>query len=186
MSSLTFHFEDEMSQLKLLSVLQQNFKQFSEIVILCIGTDRSAGDSLGPLVGTLIQELTPSARVYGTLDHPVHAQNLDKAIQAIEYRHPHAFVLAIDASLGKQENVGKICFKNEPLAPGSGVQKKLPKVGNACITGVVNIGGFMEYMVLQNTRLNTTFRLAKVISGTISQALIAQNSFKSVAATAAF
>lgn len=186
MGNMAFNCEDNMGQVKLLTHLQQIMRPFHEVVILCIGTDRSAGDSLGPLVGTMVRELVPSAIVYGTLDEPVHAQNLEEALTRIELRHPDAFILAVDASLGRQDNVGKIFFKKEPLSPGSGVKKKLPKVGHACITGVVNIGGFMEYMVLQNTRLNTTFKLAKVISGTIAQALIAQRSFKSIAVTSNF
>ena len=30
------------------------------IVFVCIGTDRSTGDSLGPLVGTLLEEKVPA------------------------------------------------------------------------------------------------------------------------------
>ena len=37
--------------------------------------------------------------------------------------------------------------------PGAGVNKDLPPVGDLYITGVVNVGGFMDYLVLQNTRL---------------------------------
>jgi hypothetical protein len=32
------------------------------------------------------------------------------------------------------------------------------------IVGVVNVGGFMEYLVLQNTRLSLVMRMAEVIS----------------------
>ncbi|NSJ87437.1 DUF1256 domain-containing protein [Blautia hansenii] len=52
-------------------------KNFSELVILCIGSDRITGDSLGPLVGHSLSRFSlPHARVYGTLDRPVHALNL--------------------------------------------------------------------------------------------------------------
>jgi|GEM_PF-2945695 len=36
-------------------------------VILCIGTDRSTGDALGPLVGTMLSQHSLRAAVYGTL-----------------------------------------------------------------------------------------------------------------------
>lgn len=173
--------DDEKQQLKLLSALNNMIKGYREVVILCIGTDRSAGDSLGPLVGTFIKEYIPEAKIFGTLENPVHAQNLVENINLIEQKYPHAFILAVDASLGRLDSVGTIILKPEPLAPGAGVKKDLPKVGHASITGVVNVGGWLEYMVLQNTRLNTTYQLAKVIAGTIGQALLAKATIQSVA-----
>jgi Protein of unknown function (DUF1256). len=44
------------------------------------------------------------------------------------------------------------------------MNKDLPKVGHLSITGVVNISGALEFMVLQNTRLFTVMQLAEVIS----------------------
>ena len=58
------------------------------IVIVCIGTDRSTGDSLGPLVGTLLSEKTENSsssfHVYGTLDDPIHAMNLQEKLNEIK------------------------------------------------------------------------------------------------------
>lgn len=181
MPDLHFKVNDEIGQAELLNVLSKTFKLKQDIVIVCVGTDRSAGDSLGPLVGTLIKELTPNACVYGTLDNPVHATNLADKIQLIQANHPSAFVLAVDACLGKLDSIGHITYKEEPLLPGIGVKKELPQVGNACVTGIVNVGGFLEYFALQNTRLWTTYRLAKVIAGVISQALIAKLTWQSIA-----
>jgi DNA-binding LacI/PurR family transcriptional regulator len=49
------------------------------IVFVCIGTDRSTGDSLGPIVGTLLEEKgLRTFYVYGTLDEPIHAVNLSE------------------------------------------------------------------------------------------------------------
>ena len=43
------------------------------VMFLCIGTDRSTGDSLGPLVGhKLRRQRLKGAAVIGTLDKPVH------------------------------------------------------------------------------------------------------------------
>ncbi len=55
-----------------------------QLVLLCIGTDRSTGDSLGPLVGSRVLQLAPDLfPVYGTLDDPVHAVNLKEKLQQI-------------------------------------------------------------------------------------------------------
>lgn len=145
--------------------LSQLYVNSSPLIILCIGTDRSTGDSLGPLVGTQLQNMNlQTAIVYGTLDEPVHAVNLQDTIDSINSKYTEPFILAIDACLGRSESVGYIRVKEGPLQPGTGVNKDLPNVGNIQIVGIVNVGGFMEYMVLQNTRLSLVMKMADIIS----------------------
>ena len=134
-----------------------------ELVVVCIGTDRSTGDSLGPLVGTMLSRPS-TVPVYGTLAEPVHAVNLNEKLAEIQKAHPNSFIIAVDACLGKSESVGCVSIKKGPLRPGTGVNKKLPQVGDMHIIGVVNVGGFMEYFVLQNTRLNLVMKMAELIS----------------------
>lgn len=138
---------------------------YSEIVVLGIGTDRSTGDSLGPLVGYKLKHIRyKNVHVYGTLEEPVHAKNLHENIDKISNLHNRPFIIAIDACLGNPERVGYISIGSGPLKPGAGVNKKLPAVGNAYIMGNVNIGGFMDYIILQNTRLGLVMKMADTIS----------------------
>ena len=141
-----------------------------ELVVVCIGTDRSTGDSLGPLVGTMLSR-TSTVPVYGTLAEPVHAVNLNEKLAEIQKAHPNSFIIAVDACLGKSESVGCVSINNGPLRPGTGGYKKLPQVGDMHIIGVVNVGGFMEYFVLQNTRLNLVMKKAELISEGLEWAL---------------
>ena len=62
-----------------------------------------------------------------------------------------------------------------PLKPGTGVNKDLPPIGDAHITGIVNVGGFMEYLVLQNTRLSLVIRMAEAIAGGIVNYLTSED-----------
>jgi putative sporulation protein YyaC len=143
------------------------------IVFVCIGTDRSTGDSLGPLVGTLLEEKRMNSfHVYGTLEDPIHAVNLEEKLEEIKAKHFNPIIIAIDACLGRLKNVGFIQLANGPVKPGAGVNKELPSVGDYHITGIVNVSGFMEYFVLQNTRLNLVLKMAKVIANGIFQASI--------------
>jgi len=135
------------------------------IIVLCIGTDRSTGDSLGPLVGNKLKFLVRNKiHLYGSLECPVHAKNLRETIDEINYSYANPYIIAIDACLGSLQNVGKIIVEEKPLSPGAAMNKDLPKVGNLSITGVVNIAGAFEFMVLQNTRLYTVMMLADAIS----------------------
>jgi putative sporulation protein YyaC len=145
--------------------LSQLYDPSFKLIILCIGTDRSTGDSLGPLVGSKLADLNiDPAMVYGTLDFPVHAVNLHQTITQIQSQYQKPFIIAVDACLGRFESIGYINIKEGPLQPGTGVNKNLPAVGNVQIVGIVNVGGFMEYMVLQNTRLNLVMKMADIIS----------------------
>ncbi|WP_141430690.1 spore protease YyaC [Bacillus sp. 03113] len=146
-------------------------KNSRQIVCVCIGTDRSTGDSLGPLIGTLLKENSVSPfHVYGTLEDPIHAVNIHEKLKAIKDLHPHSFIIGIDACLGHLKSVGVIQIGNGPVKPGAGVNKKLPEVGDIHITGIVNISGFMEFFVLQNTRLNLVLNMAKTIANGIHRA----------------
>ncbi len=154
---------------EILSILHTKRK----IVILCIGTDRSTGDSLGPLIGEKLSFLTRNnIFLYGTLENPVHAKNLCLKLKEIYNNHNNPYIIAIDASLGSIDNVGKIIIENKPLSPGAAMKKNLPPVGDLSITGIVNVSASLEFMVLQNTRLFTVMRLADVISKGLYHSII--------------
>lgn len=136
-----------------------------EYVIICIGTDRSTGDSLGPLTGSFLSDFKlKHMTVYGSLHHPVHAQNLQEFIALINEKHHNPFIIAIDACLGKSSSIGKVITGVGSLKPGEALKKALPSIGDVFITGVVNINGFMQYAILQNTRLSVVTDMAKSIA----------------------
>ncbi|MCY0888796.1 MAG: spore protease YyaC [Alicyclobacillaceae bacterium] len=144
------------------------------ILIVCVGTDRSTGDAFGPIVGSQLSGATnlPFVRVLGTLENPVHAVNLSSTLNEVRtnYAVP-PFILAIDACLGKFDHVGHITLEPGPLRPGAGVKKNLPEFGDVTLTGVVNVSGFMEYFVLQNTRLGIVMKMSEVVVQAIRNSL---------------
>lgn len=135
------------------------------IVVLCIGTDRATGDCLGPIIGYKLNTFyLENIMVYGTLSEPIHAKNIEDTILHIKKIHNKSLIIAIDACLGKTNHIGMVNLGEGSLTPGSGVNKVLPPVGDIYITGIVNFSGFMDMMVLQNTRLNTVMEMADFIS----------------------
>ncbi|WP_249872278.1 spore protease YyaC [Oceanobacillus saliphilus] len=140
-----------------------------EYVTICIGTDRSTGDALGPLAGTFFEETKPKhMTIYGTLHEPVHAVNLGEAIDTIKTNHRNPFIIAIDACLGRNASIGHIITERGPLRPGSALNKALPPIGDINVTGVVNISGFMEHSILQSTRLSMVMDMARQISSILN------------------
>ncbi len=51
--------------------------------------------------------------VVGTLENPLHALNLDSTIQQLHHHTTKPFIIAIDACLGSEQNVGHIAVQNE-------------------------------------------------------------------------
>lgn len=105
------------------------------LVLLCIGTPKIPGDSLGPSVGSLLSN-DSRCHVYGTLDHPVHAMNLKATLHNIKKQHKRPLIIAIDAALGNENQSGFLTLKKGPLKPGKGLGKRLPAIGHIQITGV--------------------------------------------------
>ena len=135
-----------------------------EIIILCIGSDRSTGDSLGPLIGHKLKKyISSDIYVFGDLKQPVHAANLSYCFKTIYKTFDNPFIIAIDASLGKDEHIGFMTLGTGPLKPGLGVKKRLPEVGDIHITGIVNSSRNMEFSTLQTTRLSIIFQIADAI-----------------------
>lgn len=156
-----------------LSSIFADIPQKRKLVVVCIGTDRSTGDSLGPLVGSYLRKSKQDTfPVFGTLDEPVHAVNLKDTIDHIQQTYIHPFILAVDACLGQYSSVGMIQISHGPVKPGAGVNKDLPPVGDAHITGIVNVCGFMEYFVLQNTRLSLVIKMSEIIANSIESSLL--------------
>ncbi|MFY9173935.1 MAG: spore protease YyaC [Peptococcia bacterium] len=168
-TKLSVHMDDRRAALRLSEYLSNsllNMEKKGPPIILCIGTDRSTGDSLGPLTGMQLNTLLKhwNLSLYGSLEEPVHALNLTETIQSFSPEEKGRPLIAIDACLGKTSPVGSIIAQREPLLPGIGLKKNLPAVGDISISGIVNMGGFMELQVLQNTRLNLVFKMAKIIA----------------------
>lgn len=139
--------------------------QHENLVICCIGTDRSTGDALGPLVGSFLENYrTFPFTVIGTLEQPLHALNLQEKLEKLQQSTPAPYIIAIDACLGHDEKIGEIILQEGPLFPGKAVKKELPPIGDLSIKGIVNVGGFMEMLVLSNTRLHLTYSMSQKIA----------------------
>lgn len=163
------HFEDPQCLINLQKVIYSQLMDFNaafsrNIVYLCIGTDRATGDCLGPLVGSRLQTYMPDAMVYGTLQQPVHAVNLEQIMETLPGKQENPLIVAIDACLGNVDRIGFVNVRRGSLKPGSAMNKELPEVGDFHISGVVNVGGYFEHMVLQNTRLFTVYKMADIIA----------------------
>ena len=140
----------------------------SGVLVLCIGTDRSTGDSLGPLTGYKLRESRMQRiQIMGTLERPVHAMNLDRSMELVRLKYPNHVVVAVDASVGNQDHVGCITLGRGSLRPGLGVSKDLEAVGDIFIPGIVGGYSSQDPLMLQSVRLSVVMKMADYISRSV-------------------
>lgn len=135
-----------------------------DIVFLCIGTDCSSGDALGPLVGSQLQEL--GYAVIGTLEEPCDGNNYQDMVSMIG---EDKTVIAIDACLGAAESVGCYLVSSGPLQPGQATGGNLLPSGNYSLAAVVNVNGPRPYTILQMTSLHRVMNMSQQIVTAVNQ-----------------
>lgn len=153
---------------KLKSILDEN------TVIVCIGTNKCIGDSLGPNVGSILEKSNLNNTIYGTIKNPIHGLNISEKIPEIKRKHKGSTILAIDAATSCLFEVGTIRINSGPIRPGSGVNKKLESIGDYSIKGIVSTGK-NDYMKtiesLNNVRLEFITEMAETIANAIIQTI---------------
>ncbi|SFL66852.1 putative sporulation protein YyaC [Paenibacillus sp. 1_12] len=138
-----------------------------DLVFLCIGTDRSTGDSLGPLVGSMLEE-AGYAQVFGTLEFPLDASNMIHRLTSLPFMQSSKTFIAIDACLGQSSSIASYQVSNQPMEPGKSVGRMLPPVGNYSIAAIVNHNEGNQYAILQGTSLYRIMTMAKEITAAIA------------------
>ena len=136
-------------------------------VFVCIGSDLVIGDSLAPLVGTMLREKNAPAFVYGSLQSTVTAKELSAAGKFIRQTNPKGKRIVIDAAVGDRNELGLIKVRSGPLTPGSGVHKKLPPIGDISILGIVAERSVLSYSLSDLTRLKMVYCMAQTISDAV-------------------
>ena len=133
-------------------------------VIVCIGTDATIGDSLGPICGTMLEGRMKEEFIYGTLQKTVTAKEIRTIKTFISKVHPLSKVLVIDAAVGKLEDVGYIKISDAPIKPGLGADKDLPEIGDISIISIIGEKTNGNYAFMNMTRLSPVYYIAKLIA----------------------
>ena len=148
-------------------------------VIVCIGSDLAIGDSLGPITGSMLKYKTQGLGVfvYGTLATPVTAKEIKYLRTFLRETHAGSQVIAVDAAVGAEGDIGLIKVNHAPLFPGAGANKKLGAVGDISLMGIVAERSVANYGLLNTTRLNLVYSMAEKISDALSSLFwnLAQN-----------
>ena len=133
-------------------------------IIVCVGTDITIGDCLGPIVGTMLSKRGIDAFIYGKLSATVTAKEVAPIKEFIAKTHPNAKTLVIDAAIGEKEDLWTIKLSPSAIRPGLGANKLLPALGNANVIGIVAEKSSANYSFMNLTRLSPVYEMAKTIA----------------------
>lgn len=162
------HYDDHNSYMEISNKIKKYITD--DTVIICVGTDKCIGDSLGPIVGSILIEKNFSLPVFGTLESPIHALNIEEKLNYINKLHPNALIIGIDACLGEENSIGEIHIRDYPIHPGKGVGKSLPEIGHISIIGIVDSSDSAVFFTNRSIRLYLIMEMAKVISNALISA----------------
>lgn len=107
------------------------------VVFVCVGTPKIVGDSLGPVVGDMLRKRNVNAFVYGTKRRPITALNLHGYRKMLDTYHRGDLIVAIDATMGNLEDVGKLKISEGGLRPAGAFRKNAAKLGDIGIMAIV-------------------------------------------------
>ena len=109
-----------------------------QTIVICIGSDRVSGDMLGPLVGSSLKEKYHlPCPVYGAVGESVNGINLEEYLSMISSRHKESRIIAVDAALGRNEDIGRIRLKRGGIRAGGALDRAGERIGDLGIVGVV-------------------------------------------------
>ncbi len=141
-------------------------------VFMCIGTDKVFSDSLGPRVGSLINDkMTAPSFVYGMCRQNITAENLDFCHKLIKRLHPDSQIVVIDAAVGSADQIGSVQISDGGITPGAATNKNLPRVGDVGIVGIVAERGMADFY----TTASEKERLVNKVANFIADAIIASS-----------
>lgn len=142
---------------------------FSNYIFLCVGSDKIIGDSYGPLVGGKLKasfkNMYNNIEIYGTLEEPISAINLESKVKEIYKKYLNPCIIAIDSALGSQERIGTIVVSNTKMQCGKGTAKNMLYVGDISVKAIVGRNYKIpkyNFSTLQNTSLGEVMKLADI------------------------
>ena len=139
-------------------------KRVCSPVFVCIGTDKVYSDSLGPKVGSLLNnQMSKPVFVYGLCDRNITAENLVYCLDFIKQMHPDSQTVVVDAAVGSVEQIGKVQISDGGIVPGAATNKNLPTVGDVSIVGIVADKGMSDFYTMNSAKERLVNRVAQFI-----------------------
>lgn len=113
-----------------------------KILFICIGNSKIIGDSLGPLVGSVLlknksyMEKSSKIDVLGTITSPLVYSKIETEVKKIN-KNCYSKIIIIDSALGNKNNIGEVSINTSNINVGKGINKGRLISGDIIIKGIV-------------------------------------------------
>ena len=165
-------FEEKISEF----YLKDNY---SNLVFLCIGTNKIVGDSVGPIIGNKLKNMENKyMQIYGTLDNTLNFINAKEIIENIYNNFSNPYLITIDAALSNANNKGDIVLGKGYIKLGKALQKSICFYSNVnikCVVGRAYSEKDRNLRELKKVSLKETEKMAEIVSNGIKNVLKKSN-----------
>ena len=135
------------------------------IDIVCIGTTKAIGDSVGPLVGTALHSLLKDydVNIIGTVDDQVNGATLFEKLKEVRQG---STIIAVDAAITTDNSlIGTYERIEGSLHPGAGIDKVTTDIGNISYKAYVMSAEVPEDLIHKLVQAITTDIVELVTTG---------------------
>ena len=152
---------------------------YSNLVFLCIGTNKIIGDSVGPIVGNYLKKLQNEyLQIYGTLDDTINFINAKDVIEGIYQNLENPYLITIDAALSNSNNKGDIVLSEGYIKIGKALQKSIcfySDINIKCIVGKSYLEKEKNIKELEKVSLAEILGMAELVANGIKNVLKKSN-----------
>lgn len=151
------------------------YQDFSNIVILCIGSNKMIGDCIGPMVGEKLQSILKKEKnviIYGDMKETLNFKNAKKVIENIFEKYKNPFIITVDSALGTKETIENIIVSTGWIKIGNSLGRSICYYSHINIKGVV---GENKVTKKENIKILTTvnptlvIKLSQIITNNLNQ-----------------
>lgn len=143
---------------RIMQLLEDAKKTDKPIAVVCIGAPIVLADSIGPCVGSLLEEMDLPIKVLGTMQDPIQALNIQRRTFNLQEKYT---VIVVDASIGGK--IGSIVCEKDGIYPGSGLKKDLGFIGDYSIL-VTTASNRISFYTMRKSKMEFIIRKAKLIA----------------------
>ena len=148
---------------------------YSNLVFLCVGTNKIIGDAIGPIIGDKLKCIENDfMKVYGTTQNTLNFSNAQEVIEKIYNDHKNPFLVTIDAALGNKKEVGNIFIGNGFIKLGNALEKNIcfySDITIKCVVGNYFLSKKQNLEELRNADFSDVLTMSKIVSNGIENVL---------------
>lgn len=114
-------------------------KGYSDVCLVCIGSNNISGDRIGPIVGQVLSKKYESENIhiFGNINNNINLKNAKKIYKNILDKYKKPYIICIDAALGDEKYIGENLVINGKMNIGSYDKEGIEIPSNISIKSVV-------------------------------------------------